>query len=275
MRSREVSGELSEAPQKAPGDSQKFFGAPLAGQKPSFGASWSRSTNALFKEALIAHNDWIPGREQDFVDLCQRWKPELEDPSKAAAYGWDQTEVTAVLAPINGFLTARTAYEADNSTAKRIAKDDTKDEAVDGMRDFANTSIRFNKKITDPQKMVFGIHPKDPTQRIHGIPASQPDTVVENTVNHFEHRVRALNHETGGASKPADAYGVRYAWQVGGEKPASGGAIRGQTKFSRKTNLVVTHTEADKAKTCYYSCCYENRRGEQGSWSPVEEGIIG
>jgi hypothetical protein len=46
--------------------------------------------------------------------------------------------------------------------------------------------------------------------------------VVENTTNHFEHRIRALNHTTGKTSKSADAYSVRYAWQVGGVRPASG-----------------------------------------------------
>jgi hypothetical protein len=105
------------------------------------------------------------------------------------------------------------------------------------------------------------------------VPSSQPETAVENTPNHFEHKVMALNHE-GKAAKPADAYGVRYAWQVGGEKPASGSDLP-KSKFSRKPIHVVTHTEADKAKTAYYSTCYENSKGETGPWSPVEEAVIG
>jgi hypothetical protein len=223
----------------------------------------------------MAHSDWVPTREQDLVDLCQKWKLELEDPSKIATYGWDQTEVTAVLGRITAFLTSRTAYETDNSTTKRLAKDEAKEETVDAMRDFANSSIRFNKKMDDQAKLVMGIHPKDTTPTTHGTPTSQPDTVVENTVNHFEHRVRALNHETGDASKPADAYGVRYVWQVGGEKPASGADIRGQTKFSRKTAHIVLHTETDKGKPAYYATCYENGKGDTGPWSPVEEAFIG
>jgi hypothetical protein len=218
--------------------------------------------------------DWIPTREQDLVDLCVKWKAELEDPAKITAFGWDQAEVTAVLGKIDGFLTARSAYEADNSSAKRLAKDEAKEEAVDGMRDFANSSIRFNKKMNDAQKLVFGIQPGDKTMTSHGTPTSQPDTVVENTVNHFEHKVKAFNHETGGGAKPADAYGVRYAWQVGGEKPVSAEALP-KSKFSRKTALVITHTEADKGKPCYYATCYENSKGDEGKWSPVIEAFIG
>jgi hypothetical protein len=56
------------------------------------------------------------------------------------------------------------------------------------MRDFANTSIRFNKRMNDENKLPLGIHPAD-TTTMHLPPTSQPDTVVNNTVNHFEHRV--------------------------------------------------------------------------------------
>ncbi|MDR0683736.1 MAG: hypothetical protein LBF83_01210, partial [Spirochaetaceae bacterium] len=111
------------------------------------------------------------------------------------------------------------------------------------------------------------------TPTSHPVPVSQPETVVENTVNHFEHKVMALNHE-GKAGKPAEAYGVRFAWQVGGTKPASGADLP-KTKFSRKPILVVTHTEADKAETAYYAACYENSKGDAGPWSPVEETVIG
>ena len=222
--------------------------------------------------------DWIPTREQDLVDLCLKWKPELEKAANSAAYsagyGWDQTEAAAALGKINAFLTARTDYHADNSTVKRLAKDEAKEEMVDAMRDFANSSIRFNKKMTDAQKLVFGIHPMDKTPTHHLPPTSQPDAAVENTPNHFEHKVRALNHATGDSAKPADAYGVRYAWQVGGEKPASGEALC-KTKFSRKTTHIVTHTEADKGKPAYYAACYENSKGDQGPWSPVVDAIIG
>jgi hypothetical protein len=218
--------------------------------------------------------DWMPKKEQDLVDLCGKWKIELEKPANITAYGWAQTEVTATLGTIDAFLTARTAYEADNSTGNRLAKDEAKEEAVDAMRDFANSSIHFNKKMNDPQKLVFGIHPADKTPTHHLPPTSQPDTAVENTPNHFEHKVRALNHATGDTAKPEDAYGVRYAWQVGGEKPASGADL-GKTKFTRKTTHIVTHTEADKGKTAYYSTCYENSKGDTGPWSPIEEAVIG
>jgi hypothetical protein len=218
--------------------------------------------------------DWLPTREQDLTDLAVIWTAALQDGAKQAAYGWNAGECQATADKITVFLTARTAYEADNSTANRIAKDEAKGEAVDAMRDFANASIRYNKLMTDEDKLPLGIRPGDHTPTTHLPPTSQPDTVVDNTQNHFEHRVRALNRGRNDASKPADAYGVRYAWQVGGEKPATGADLP-KSKFSRKTAHIVTHTEADKAKTAYYATCYENSKGDTGPWSPVEEAVIG
>jgi hypothetical protein len=45
-----------------------------------------------YKEAHMAHSDWVPTREQDLVDLAERWKARLSDAAKQAAFGWDATE---------------------------------------------------------------------------------------------------------------------------------------------------------------------------------------
>jgi hypothetical protein len=47
-------------------------------------------------EDYMPGGDWLPGREQDFADLCQKWKTGLEDPAKAAAFGWNQADLTPV-----------------------------------------------------------------------------------------------------------------------------------------------------------------------------------
>ena len=83
------------------------------------------------------------------------------------------------------------------------------------MREFANSAIRFNKHMHDEDKLVYGIHPKDTTPTSHGTPTSQPGTEAENTRNHYEHLIRAINTERGDHSKPADcpkACGF-WAWE--------------------------------------------------------------
>jgi hypothetical protein len=110
-------------------------------------------------------------------------------------------------------------------------------------------------------KLNLGISPADTTPATHPVPASQPETVVENTRSHYEHKARDLNRGRNDTSKPADAR------QVGGDLP--------QSRLNRKTNQVIAHTETSKGKTAYYTACYENSKGEQGKRPPVEEAVIG
>jgi hypothetical protein len=72
----------------------------------------------------------------------------------------------------------------------------------------------------------------------------------------------------------APAYGVRYAWQVGGVRPASGEDLP-KTRFSRSPTLAIARTEEQKGQTVYYATCYENSKGQAGPWSPVEVAVIG
>ena len=95
--------------------------------------------------------------------MAEKWKAGLSDAAKITTFGWDQTECAEVAAKITAFLTTCTTYETDNSIGNRIAKDEAKGEMVDAMREFANTSIRFNKQMHDEDKLAYGIHPKDTT----------------------------------------------------------------------------------------------------------------
>ena len=35
----------------------------------------------------MAHSDWIPSREQDLVDLAEKWTATLADTAKQTAFG--------------------------------------------------------------------------------------------------------------------------------------------------------------------------------------------
>jgi hypothetical protein len=36
---------------------------------------------------MANNGDWLPVREQDFADLCQKWKAGLENPANVANFG--------------------------------------------------------------------------------------------------------------------------------------------------------------------------------------------
>jgi hypothetical protein len=86
-------------------------------------------------------NERLQLREPDLADVCQKGKTGLGDPANVTAFGWIQTAVAAALGPIDTFLTARAAYGENDFSRNRLAKE--------AMRDFANTSIRFNKLMKE------------------------------------------------------------------------------------------------------------------------------
>ncbi|GAB6392621.1 MAG: hypothetical protein MdMp014T_1994 [Treponematales bacterium] len=216
--------------------------------------------------------DWIPKQEGKLLMLQGRWAETLSDPVKQEAFGWVAADCAAVTDKIAAFAAAKGVYNDVDSRENRIAKDAAKTESVAVMRDFANGSVRFNRRMSAGEKEFLGIRPRAVSPGRRPRPVSQPDADVRNTRNHFEHELRALNAE-GNATKPDDADGVVFAWQVGGERPASGADLP-RSRAIRRASTVVCHSEADKGKTVWYAVCYQNSRGDRGPWSPVVEAVI-
>ncbi|MDR1030450.1 MAG: hypothetical protein LBL76_06210 [Treponema sp.] len=101
---------------------------------------------------MSGNEDWVPETEQDLQDLCETWDDGLADPANTTAFGWKPEEVTLTRGRVSGFPAARAAYREDNSTRNRIKKDEAKEAAKADMRDFANTSIRYNKLMAEEDK---------------------------------------------------------------------------------------------------------------------------
>lgn len=120
-------------------------------------------------------SDWIPEQDLEVAEFARKWKAGLENPADVTAFDWKQADVNAALAAINGFLAAWDAYQDNNSSGKRMTKDEARDAMKTAVRDFANSAVRFNKLMTDEQKLHYGIHPVDRTHT----PAPAPETFPE------------------------------------------------------------------------------------------------
>jgi hypothetical protein len=221
----------------------------------------------------MKRTDWIPVPQQELADLALVWKTGLSDTATQTAFGWDAEACAETVALIAAFFDARSAYRDVDSSQNALTKKNAQSAMITAMRDFANTYIRFNKKMEDADKFRYGIRTRDGKLTRRGTPGSQAFAAVSNTKNRFEHRIRAINAE-GKASMPSDAVGVRYAWQVGGDRPVSGAHLP-NSRFLRRSVCVVSHTEAEKGMIVYYAVCYENGKGESGPWSTVVEAIVG
>jgi hypothetical protein len=86
---------------------------------------------------------------------------------------------------IGSFLAARKEYHADNSSGHLIVKNETKKIVEKAARSFANSSIRYNVKMTEADKLYLGIHERDR----HCTPQATPTDHVE-----FSFRVDSEAH---------------------------------------------------------------------------------
>ncbi|MDR0599564.1 MAG: hypothetical protein LBG84_05715 [Treponema sp.] len=117
--------------------------------------------------------DWIPTKERDRIDLMRKWKEGLANPGYRARFGWDEADCGEVAAAIDAALEASAAREADRTPEKRLAKDRALKAAVDAIREFANSRLRYNKKIPPGTRLEFGLRERDLQPTPGGEPATR------------------------------------------------------------------------------------------------------
>lgn len=218
-------------------------------------------------------SEWIPTTESKVAKLSKAWVLVMDEEGAYTKYRWDPELAHETREKIGKYLDARALFSSVDSTGNRILRNETKKEAIAAMRLFANSSVRYNRHMDEAAKQAMGICPPDKTQTPQRRPTLRPNMAVERTPSLYQHRLKALNPENSKNAKPDGVHGVRFAWQVGGERPISGQIIiNGQ--FSRKPILMRTYSEMEKNQVVWYACCYENTRGEAGPWSPVAEAYI-
>jgi hypothetical protein len=94
-----------------------------------------------------------------------------------------------------------------------MAKDEAKEAAKSAMRDFANSKIRYNKQMTDEDKLVYGIRPVDktatPAGELESYPEAEPGTSVirQVTINFWDSATKKRG-------KPHGIHGAEIRWAI-------------------------------------------------------------
>jgi hypothetical protein len=221
---------------------------------------------------MANNGDWLPSREQDLADLCQKWETGLENQANVTNFGWKQPEVTEALAKVTAFLTARAAYEEVDSTANRMAKDEAKDAAKSAMRDFANFAIRFNKQMRDEDKLVYGIRPVDRTPTSAGAPESYPEA-EPNTGIIRQVMVNFWDSATKKRGKPHGVHGAEIRWAVLGHAPASVDELT-NSDFDTASPFTLKFDESQRGQKVYFCLCWETNTNKKGPYGEIYSAVI-
>jgi hypothetical protein len=206
------------------------------------------------------------------VDLCKKWSNGLGNPANVAAFGWNYAEVTATLTAVDGFLTARDTYEADDSSKNLLAKNEAKDAVKDAMRDFANTSIRYNKLMTEEDKREYGVHSADskptPNTRPDTFPEAEADTSVLRQVT-----IRFWDSLTKKRGKPHGVHGAEIRWAILDHVPATVDELI-HSEFDTATPFTLTFDESQRGKRLYFCLRWESTTNQKGPFGEIYSAII-
>jgi hypothetical protein len=215
---------------------------------------------------------WLPTREQSLVDLCDKWARGLKSQPNITAFGWKQAEVTATLAAIEDFLAARVTYKGDNSRKNRLAKDEAKEAAMAAMRDFANTSIRYNKLMTEEQKREYGIHTPESGSPVP-VPTTSPRLIID-TGTRRRLLIFYRDEKSTRRGKPKGVHGIEIRWAILDHVPTGIEELI-NSSFDTNQPLTLVFTEQDRGKHVYMVGRWEiEREGEKGPFGAIEEAII-
>jgi hypothetical protein len=223
----------------------------------------------IWKEDNMA--DFFPKRDANLLEWLKNFSSVLSEHSEA--WGIPVSAASGLATKVAAYEAAYEAAIGENGTkALILEKNEKRDTLKADVRNMKNKHIDYNDAITDPDRERLGLSIRDRKPTPKPRPASRPVLEVLPT-NNRQHTGTAINQATRKKTKPEDAYGVRYVWEIRDTPPANADDLRHST-FRRKVSEVFNFSEEDRGKKVFYAACYENAKGEGGPWSDIVEAII-
>jgi hypothetical protein len=215
--------------------------------------------------------DFLPKRNADLLEWLKNFSSVLS--GHAEAWGVPAQTASDLAAKTAAYETLYEAATGENGTRALVLEKNEKRNALKTeVRNIKNKYIDYNDVVADPDRERLGLQARDRKPTPKPRPTSRPVLEIVPS-NNRQHTGTAINQGTGKKTKPADAYGVRYAWEIRDAAPANAEELR-HSVFRRKVSDIFDYTEEDRGKKVFYAACYENAKGEAGPWSDLIEAII-
>jgi hypothetical protein len=188
-------------------------------------------------------------------------------------FGITEDDTMELNASITGFITANTKAEAPNAgKADRLDRAEKAVAVSKTIRDFVNTFLRFNRAVTDDDRVQLGLNVPDVKPTPAPVPATYPDVDPDSSVIM---RITLHYRDKGSSSraKPAGVHGAEIRWAILDAPPAETDDLL-HFDFSTHTPHTFEFKESERGKTVYFRLCWENTRGQKGPWSEIISAII-
>jgi hypothetical protein len=230
----------------------------------------------------MTYKEWMPRKVLDLIRLMTVWNLWIANIEKRNAFGWDHTACATLLLKIGSFLAAHDAYSHVDSSANHLTRKEARAEAETAMRDFANSFIRFNPKMTAADKLPLGIRVRD----AHPTPPPAPSDLVafEFECVPSSHLIITPYHIADSNSRGKGRYhGVEVRFWIlalDAPPPLSGEHPGWRSEINTSTPWKNTFSEAEIGMRLYVAMRWENgssNRGKspgKGPWSAIQSVVI-
>jgi hypothetical protein len=187
-----------------------------------------------------------------------------------------------VLLRIGSFLAACNEYQSVDSSMNHIAKKEAKAEAEAAMRKFASSSVRFNPRMTDSDKLALGIHVRD----THPSPRPNPTDLVEFQFKSVPsaHLIIIPYHIAGSVTRGKGHYhGVEvriWVLPLDAPEPQDADHPGWRSEVNTATPWKHTFTREEIGQRLYVCMRWENRSvnkdhaSGRGPWSAIHSVVI-
>ena len=215
--------------------------------------------------------DFFPRRMAILFEWLKHFSSVLSE--HAAEWGIPAQIASDFAAKVAAYQTIYEATIGGDSTKALVLERNERQKALKSeVRNIKNKYIDYNDAVTDPDRERLGLPTRDKRPTSKPRPTSRPVLEILPT-NNRQHTGTAVNQATGKNTKPNDAYGVRYVWEIREVAPVNAEDLR-HSVFRRKVSEVFNYNEEDRGKKVFYAACYENAKGESGPWSDIIEALI-
>jgi hypothetical protein len=158
-----------------------------------------------------------------------------------------------------------------HTRVETLGKQNAYKTAAKHLRGFINQYLKF-PPVTDQDRLALGI----PSPDLIRTTRKPPDEKVEFTFKLKDVRqleVRFKVRDAIGRAKPHGYHGAVIAWDLLDKPPARHAELTRHVTATR-TPYTLEFDDADRGKTVYVALCWQNGKGQNGSWTVMQPAIV-
>ncbi|MDR1331472.1 MAG: hypothetical protein LBK07_05145 [Tannerella sp.] len=217
---------------------------------------------------MVAHPTYLPRAFDALLTWATDFILYLEDKDVSTRLELDTTRIQTLRTMIDAYrLACETANLHNAGSVDFLDRRQKADSLSEAIRQYVNTFLRYNEKITDNDRMSLGLtipdttptHEDDPEE----FPEIDPDTSVLRRVS-----CRFLNREHH-ASKPPHVHGteLRSGFIPRGETPSLSHLT--VSSFTTRSSITLDYSDEERGLLVGLCARYENNTGGKGPFGPI------